>query len=107
MNEFILINLNPNINLYFFLTFFIGLIGIVINKNNLLMFLICIEILLFSVNILFIIISFKNNDIMGQIFVFIILTIAAAEASIILAIIILTFKIKGNIDLNKLNFIKG
>lgn len=97
-----------DINIFIYCVIFVfGFIGITTNNKNLIMILICVEIILCSINLLFIYSSFLIDDILGQIFVLIILTVAASEASIVLAIIILTFRLKGNIFIKKLCSIKG
>jgi NADH-quinone oxidoreductase subunit K len=77
--------------------FFIGLFGVILNRRNILITLMCIELLLLSLNLNFIIFSTYFDDLYGQIFSFFILTIAAAESAIGLAIIIVYYRIRGNI----------
>ena len=77
--------------------FFTGLLGILCNRNSVLVALMGIEMALLGVNLNFISFSTVYNDLLGQIFALFILTIAAAEASIGLAIIIAYFKSYGNI----------
>ena len=72
--------------------------GIIFNKKNILFTLICIELLLLSVNLNFIFLSIYLDDIYGQLFSIFILTVAAAESSIGLAIIILYYRVKKNIS---------
>jgi NADH-quinone oxidoreductase subunit K len=79
--------------------FSIGLLGIFLNKKNLLMILIAIELLLLSINLNFAILSIYLDDIVGQIFVIFILTIAAAESAIGLSLIISLFRLKSSIDI--------
>ena len=87
--------------------FSIGLVGTVINRNNLLLLLICVELLLLAVNSNFIAFSYYLHDITGQVFVFFILTVAAAEAAIGLAILILIFRHKKTIFVQDLHSLKG
>lgn len=87
--------------------FAIGLVGILLNAKNLIRVLICIELILLSVNTNFIIFSHFINDIRGQLFVFFILAVAAAETAIGLSILTLIFRKKQNIDLNLLRTLKG
>jgi len=96
---------NLQISLNTFL-FFINLLGIIFNRRNLIITLMCIELVLLSLNLNFIIFSVYLNDLYGQIFALIILTIAASESSIGLAIIIANYRIKGNISLNQLSSLK-
>jgi NADH-quinone oxidoreductase subunit K len=80
--------------------FFIGLSGIIFNRRNILIILMCIELVLLSLNLNFILFSVYLDDLYGQLFSFFILTIAAAESAIGLAIIIIYYRIRGNIDIN-------
>lgn len=84
-----------------FTLFFIGLFGILINSINALVLLICLELLLLSVNLNFLIASSYLDDFYGQIFSLFILTIAAAESAIGLAVLILFNRIRGNILINQ------
>jgi NADH-quinone oxidoreductase subunit K len=95
--------LTININLILYLTcivFFIGLIGIILNRRNILVIIMSIELLLLAVNLNFAAISIYLDDIVGQIFVIFILTIAAAESAIGLAIITVLYRLKNSIELN-------
>ena len=80
--------------------FFIGLFGIIFNRRNILIILMCIELVLLSLNLNFILFSVYLDDLHGQLFSFFILTIAAAESAIGLAIIIIYYRIRGNININ-------
>jgi len=88
-----------------FFIFIIGLFGICLNYKNILIVLIGIELLLLSLNLNFIIFSIYLNDMLGQVFSLFILTIAAAESAIGLAIIILYYRIKGNINILQKNIL--
>jgi NADH-quinone oxidoreductase subunit K len=92
------------INLYLF---FLGVLGIIVNRKHFLNVIICIEMMLLSINMLFLIFSLQLDDIMGQLFVIFILTVAAAESSIGLAIIISYYRNKDNISLNNRFALKG
>ena len=87
--------------------FLIGICGIMINKKSIINILFSIEIMLLSVNLNFVAFSKMLQDITGQIFVIFILTIAAAEASIGLAILILFFRNKKNIDIDETKELRG
>lgn len=87
--------------------FFISLFGIFLLKRNLIVILMSIELLLLSVNFNFILFSVFLDDIMGQIFTLLILTVAAAESSIGLAILVMYYRRKGIISINIMNYIKG
>ena len=95
--------LTININFILYLTcivFFIGLIGIILNRKNILVIIMSIELLLLAVNLNFAAFSIYLDDIVGQIFVLFILTIAAAESAIGLAIITVLYRLKSSIELN-------
>ena len=87
--------------------FIIGLIGIFINSKNIIIILMSIELILLSVNLNFIIFSVLFDDIIGQIFAIFILTIAAAEASIGLAILVIYYRVRGTISIEFVNLMKG
>ena len=89
------------------LIFTIGLVGIFLNKKNLIIILMSIELILLSVNINFIAFSSFLNEISGQIFAMLTLTVAAAEAAIGLAILVVFFRNLGSIEVNKINNLKG
>jgi NADH-quinone oxidoreductase subunit K len=86
--------------------FFIGIIGVVINRKNIIILLICIELLLLAVNTSFITFAYFKGDILGQVFVLFVLAISAVEASIGLAIIVTLFRKNGVIDISTLNELK-
>ena len=87
--------------------FSISLIGIVLNRQNLIVLLMCVELMLLAVNTNFIIFSHYLGDIAGEIFVFFILAVAAAEAAIGLAILILIFRRQRTINVEDLDLLKG
>ena len=87
--------------------FTLGVLGIFLNKKNLIIILMSIELILLSVNINFIAFSAYINDISGQIFAMLTLTVAAAEAAIGLAILVVFFRNLGSIEVNKINPLKG
>jgi NADH-quinone oxidoreductase subunit K len=87
--------------------FGLGLIGIMMNRRNIILLLVCIELMLLAVNTNFIAFSHYYNEISGQVFVFFILTVAAAEAAIGLAIVMLLYRNRGNIEVDKMNHLKG
>ena len=88
------------------IVFFLGIIGIFLNRKNMILILMCIEIILLAANINFVSASVFLNDINGQVFSIFILTIAAAEAAIGLAILVIYFRNKGEIDVTKINQLK-
>lgn len=79
--------------------FFIGLFGVILNRKNILTILMSIELLLLGVNLNFSALSIYLDDVIGHIFVIFILTIAAAESAIGLAIITIFYKLKNSIEL--------
>ncbi|MSQ80468.1 MAG: NADH-quinone oxidoreductase subunit NuoK [Candidatus Methylopumilus sp.] len=87
--------------------FTISVVGIFLNRKNIIILLMSIELMLLAVNINFIAFSYYLNDIAGQIFVFFILTIAAAESAIGLAIIVLIFRNTRSINVDDLNRLSG
>ena len=87
--------------------FLIGICGIMINKKSIINILFSIEIMLLSVNLNFIAFAKMLQDITGQIFVIFILTIAAAEAAIGLAILVLFFRSKKSINIDKTKDLRG
>ena len=87
--------------------FTIGVLGIFLNKKNIIVILMSIELLLLSVNINFIAFSSYLNDISGQVFAMFTLTIAASEAAIGLAILVVFFRNKSSIAVEDVNQMKG
>lgn len=81
------------------IVFFIGLFGVILNRKNILTILMSIELLLLGVNLNFAALSIYLDDVIGHIFVIFILTIAAAESAIGLAIITIFYKLKQSIEL--------
>jgi NADH-quinone oxidoreductase subunit K len=87
--------------------FVLSIAGIVINRRNLILLLMCVELMLLAVNFNFVAFSRYLGDETGQIFVFFILTVAAAEAAIGLAILVVLFRNKRSIAVQELNTLKG
>lgn len=87
--------------------FGIGIAGIIINRKNIIVLLMSIELMLLAVNTNFIAFSYFLGNNVGQLFVFFILTVAAAEAAIGLAIMMVLFRRSGTIEVNKLDLLKG
>lgn len=87
--------------------FAISIAGLFLNRKNVLIMLMCIELMLLAVNLNFIAFSHYLNDMAGQIFVFFILTVAAAEAAIGLAILVVMFRNRNTIDVQELDELKG
>ncbi|MCE2879732.1 MAG: NADH-quinone oxidoreductase subunit NuoK [Comamonadaceae bacterium] len=89
------------------LLFALSLIGIFLNRKNLIVLLMAIELMLLAVNMNFVAFSHYLGDMAGQVFVFFILTVAAAESAIGLAILVLLFRNKSSINVDELNALKG
>ena len=89
------------------LLFAIGVSGIFLNRKNVIIILMSIEIILLSVNLNLIAFSYFLNDLTGQIFSLFVLTVAAAEAAIGLAILVIYNRNAGSIEIEKINALKG
>ena len=87
--------------------FSISIAGIVINRKNVIILLMSIELMLLAVNLNFIAFSHYLDDLAGQVFVFFILTVAAAEAAIGLAILVVLFRNRGSINVTDISELKG
>ena len=87
--------------------FSLSVAGIFLNRKNLILLLMCIELMLLAVNFNFIAFSRYLGDETGQVFVFFILTVAAAEAAIGLAILVVLFRNRRSINVQELNTMKG
>ena len=89
------------------LLFAISVIGIFLNRRNLIILLMAIELMLLAVNMNFIAFSHHLGDMAGQVFVFFILTVAAAESAIGLAILVVLFRTRSTIAVDELDSLKG
>ncbi len=87
--------------------FGLGIAGIIVNRKNIIVLMMSIELMLLAVNTNFIAFSHFLGNNVGQIFVFFILTVAAAEAAIGLAILVVLFRKSGTIEVEKLDLLKG
>ena len=87
--------------------FTIGIIGIFLNRKNVIIILMSIELILLAVNINLVSFSIYLQNLIGQVFTMFILTVAAAEASVGLAIIVIYYKNKGSIHVEQINSLKG
>ncbi|MFM7698431.1 MAG: NADH-quinone oxidoreductase subunit NuoK [Limnohabitans sp.] len=101
-----------NITLGHYLTlgavlFALSVVGIFLNRKNLIVLLMAIELMLLAVNTNFIAFSHYLGDMHGQVFVFFILTVAAAESAIGLAILVLLFRNRSSVNVDELNSLKG
>jgi NADH-quinone oxidoreductase subunit K len=89
------------------LLFTIGVCGIFLNRKNIITLLMSIELILLSVNINFVAFSVRLGDLTGQIFAMFVLTVAAAEAAIGLAILVIYYRNRGTIAVEDINMMKG
>ncbi len=87
--------------------FTVSMAGMFLNRKNVIMLLLCIELMLLAINTNLVAFSFFLGDLQGQVFVFFILTVAAAEAAIGLAILVVLFRAKRSINVADLNVLKG
>ena len=87
--------------------FALSVIGIFLNRKNLIILLMCIELMLLAVNLNFVAFSHYLGDMQGQVFVFFILTVAAAESAIGLAILVVLFRTRSTIAVDELDTLKG
>ena len=87
--------------------FSLSVIGIFLNRKNLIVLLMCIELMLLAVNLNFVAFSHYLGDMDGQVFVFFILTVAAAESAIGLAILVVLFRNRSSINVDELDTLKG
>ncbi|AVO34449.1 NADH-quinone oxidoreductase subunit NuoK [Ottowia oryzae] len=87
--------------------FALSVVGIFLNRKNLIVLLMAVELMLLAINLNFVAFSHYLGDMHGQVFVFFILTVAAAESAIGLAILMLLFRNKSSINVDELNSLKG
>lgn len=87
--------------------FILGVLGIVLNRSNLIIMLMSIELMLLAISFLFLINSVVIDNIIGQLFTIMILTVAAAESAIGLAILVAYYRVKGTISVRSLNLLRG
>jgi NADH-quinone oxidoreductase subunit K len=98
LNEFLMLSA---------LLFGLGIAGIILNRRNIIVLLMSIELILLAVNTNFVAFSYFFNNLTGQIFVFFILTVAASEAAVGLAILVALYRKRGTIDVEQLDALKG
>ncbi|WP_086607639.1 NADH-quinone oxidoreductase subunit NuoK [Erythrobacter donghaensis] len=87
--------------------FVLGVLGIFLNRKNVIVILMAVELILLAVNINLVAFSAFLNDLTGQIFAMLVLTVAAAEAAIGLAILVIYFRTRGSIAVDDINRMKG
>ena len=102
----IITNINYILNIIIVL-FLIGVLGLVLNRKNILITIMSIELMLLAVNLNFMLFSVYLDDVVGQIFVLFILTIAATESAIGLAILVIYYKLKNTIRIDKIKSVKS
>lgn len=100
-----MIGLSHYLTLSLFL-FFVGMVGVIVRRNVIVVFM-CIELMLNAVNLSFIAFARYLHSLDGQLFVFFIMTVAAAEAAVGLAIIITLFRSRDTLNLDEVNLMKG
>lgn len=93
--------------IYSFLLFLFGMLGIFVTRKNIIVILMSIELMLLAVNVNFIIYSVYFDDLYGQIFALFVLTVAASESAVGLAILVAYYRVKGSVATLFLNTIKG
>jgi NADH-quinone oxidoreductase subunit K len=87
--------------------FTLGVVGIFLNRKNVIVILMSVELMLLAVNINFVAFSTHLGDLVGQVFALFVLTVAAAEAAIGLAILVVYFRNRGTIEVDDINMMKG
>jgi NADH-quinone oxidoreductase subunit K len=87
--------------------FTLGIFGVFLNRKNVIIILMSVELMLLAVNINFVAFSAELNDLVGQVFAVFILTVAAAEAAIGLAILVIYFRSRGSIAVEDINMMRG
>ncbi|QDH34792.1 NADH-quinone oxidoreductase subunit NuoK [Porphyrobacter sp. YT40] len=87
--------------------FVLGVLGIFLNRKNVIVILMAVELILLSVNLNLVAFSAFLNDLTGQVFAMLVLTVAAAEAAIGLAILVIYFRTRGSIAVDDINRMKG
>jgi len=88
-------------------SFFIGVSGIIFNKKNAILILISVELMLLAINFVFLISSIYLDDRIGQIFALLILTVAAAESSIGLGLLVDYYRMQGSVSIDSINLMRG
>jgi len=90
-----------------FVLFLLGVLGIILNRKNIILIFIAIELILLAVNLNFIVFSVFLDDLLGQVFSLLILTIAAAESAVGLAIVVIYYRVRGSILIENLAVMRG
>jgi len=87
--------------------FLIGMLGLVLNRKNILIILMSVELMLLAVNMNFVVFSVYIDDILGQMFALFVLTVAAAECAIGLAILVVYYRVRGTIAVERVQTMRG
>jgi len=87
--------------------FRIGLVGLILNQRSVILVLMCVELMLLAVNVQRMAFSVYLDDVMGQVFSLYVLTVAAAESAIGLAILVIYFRVRGTISMDSMNLMQG
>ena len=87
--------------------FTLGILGIFLNRKNVIVILMCVELMLLAVNINLVSFSVYQGNVTGQVFAMLVLTVAAAEAAIGLAILVVYFRNRGTVEVEDINAMKG
>ena len=87
--------------------FTLGILGIFLNRKNVIVILMCVELMLLAVNINLVAFSVYQGNVVGQVFAMLVLTVAAAEAAIGLAILVVYFRNRGTVEVEDINAMKG
>ena len=87
--------------------FLTGISGIILNRKNIIIMLMSVELMLLSINLNFIIYSAYLDDVMWQVFALLILTVAAAESAIGLAILVVYYRVRGSISVENIHLLRG
>ncbi len=90
-----------------FILFLLGVLGIVVNRKNIIILLMSIELMLLAINFLLLTVSSFIDDLNGQVFALYILVVAAAESAIGLSILVAYYRVKGSISVKFINLLKG
>jgi NADH-quinone oxidoreductase subunit K len=90
-----------------FTLFLVGISGIFLNRKNIIILLMSVELMLLSINLNLAIFSAYSDDIVGQVFALLVLTVAAAESAIGLAILVVYYRVRGTIAIEQINLMRG
>ena len=87
--------------------FLLGILGIFLNRKNIIILLLAIELMLLAINYNFVVTSILIDDLVGQIFALLVLTVAAAESAIGLALLMIYYRVRGSISIDFIRLLKG